>query len=165
MEVDLRPVVPEDIPTLEAWARDPAVMAAVAPDGRRIWSEELERDPRYTELLIAEVDGEPVAFAELCDAANEESHYWGSEVEPGAWALDIWIGRPDRRNQGLGTAVMQLALARCFEQHHASVVVIDPLVSNVTAHRFYERLGFELVGIRWFDDDECRVYRMASPTA
>ena len=163
MAVTLRAVRPADIPLLQAWDNDPDVMAAVAPDGRRDWAQELQRDPRFTELLIAEAEGEPVAFVELCDAANEESHYWGDDVEDDAWALDIWIGNPQHRNRGLGSQIMQMALARCFDDHGASVVVIDPLASNTAAHRFYDRLGFQLVGPRWFDDDHCLVYRLVRP--
>ena len=163
MGVTLRPVLHTDIPMLEVWDSDSDVMAAIAADVRRDWHAELERDKRFTELLIGEIDGHPFAFVELCDAANEESHYWGDDVEQGAWALDIWIGQPQFRNRGLGTTLMQVALARCFDRHDAKVVFIDPLVSNVAAHRFYERLGFQAVGVRWFDDDECLVYRLPRP--
>lgn len=41
-----------------------------------------------------------------------------------------------------------------------SAVLIDPLASNTRAHRFYERLGFRLVGPRRFGDDDCLVYRL-----
>jgi aminoglycoside 6'-N-acetyltransferase len=38
--------------------------------------------------------------------------------------------------------------------------VIDPLNSNLAAHRFYRRLGFEVVGRRIFDKDDCLVHRL-----
>ena len=47
-----------------------------------------------------------------------------------------------------------------FEQHGAEMVVIDPAVDNRRAIAFYERLGFERVGIREFGDDECLVMRL-----
>ncbi|MGF1525750.1 MAG: hypothetical protein ACFCBW_03000 [Candidatus Competibacterales bacterium] len=53
-----------------------------------------------------------------------------------------------------------LALARCFANPAVSAALVDPLVSNVCAHRFYERLGFRLVEVRRFGADECCVYRL-----
>ena len=42
-----------------------------------------------------------------------------------------------------------------------AAVLIDPLESNVRAHRFYERLGFRFFERRTFNGDECFVYRLA----
>jgi hypothetical protein len=39
-----------------------------------------------------------------------------------------------------------------------TAILIDPLASNVRAHRFYERLGFRFVERRRFGDDDCVVY-------
>jgi aminoglycoside 6'-N-acetyltransferase len=41
-----------------------------------------------------------------------------------------------------------------------AAVLIDPLESNVRAHKFYERLGFRFVEKRAFDKDVCFVYRL-----
>ena len=41
-----------------------------------------------------------------------------------------------------------------------SPIVIDPLNSNVAAHRFYQRLGFAVEGRRMFDEDDCLVHRL-----
>lgn len=45
--------------------------------------------------------------------------------------------------------MMKLALERCFAAA-VTAVRVDPLVSNVRAHRFYERLGFRRVARRRF---------------
>jgi ribosomal protein S18 acetylase RimI-like enzyme len=39
-------------------------------------------------------------------------------------------------------------------------VIIDPQVSNLRAISFYERLGFEPVGVRDFDGDSCLVMHL-----
>ena len=102
---------------------------------------------------------------QLIDASEEESHYWG-DVEPGTWALDIWIGSPDDRGRGLGTEAMPAAVRRIFEQHGADTIVIDPQVSNRRAIVFHERLGFEPIGARDFDGDSCLVMQLRrNPTA
>ena len=111
-------------------------------------------------VSIAEEDGRPIGFVQLIEASEEESHYW-VDVEPGTWALDIWIGSPEDRGRGLGAQVMRAAIARTFEHPGAHTVVIDPKVSNRRAIAFYERLGFEAVGERDFDGDSCLVMRLA----
>ncbi len=42
-------------------------------------------------------------------------------------------------------------------RHDAETVVIDPAIDNHRAIAFYEKLGFERVGVREFGDDECLV--------
>lgn len=147
----------DDVPLLERWDEDPDVAASGGESDWYDWDVELAKDAPWREFLIAEEAGRPVGFVQLIDAHLEESHYWG-EIAPDTWAIDIWIGAPGDRGRGLGTEMMRQALDRCFD-HGAIEVVIDPLASNVNAIRFYERLGFEFVEERWFDDDHCHVYR------
>jgi aminoglycoside 6'-N-acetyltransferase len=146
---------------LAEWDEDPEVAAALGGRGADWydWPAELGRNVPWRELLIAEEDGRPVGFVQLIDAAEEESRYWG-DVDPGTWALDIWIGSPTDRGRGLGTQVMRAAVARIFEHDDAQGIVIDPKVANRRAIEFYRRLGFEDVGVRDFDDDVCLVMRL-----
>jgi aminoglycoside 6'-N-acetyltransferase len=123
------------------------------------WETELKRSVPWRELLIAESDGRPVAALQIIDPAIEETHYWG-EVAPNLRAIDIWIGEEADLGRGYGTTIMRLALARCFAQPSVTAVLLDPLVTNERAHRFYERLGFERVERRMFGKDDCYVYRL-----
>ncbi len=134
----------DDVALLVQWDADPDVAAAIGGRGADWydWSAELVRDVSWRELLIAQEDGRPIRFIQLADAGEEESPYWG-HVEPGTWALDIWIGSPDNRGRGLGQEAMGVALSRVFDQHGAEIVVIDPAVDNRRAIQFYERVGFE----------------------
>ena len=112
------------------------------------WPAELARDVPWRQVLIAEEEGRPIGFVQLTDACEEESHYW-ADVEPGTWALDIWIGSPRDRGRGLGAQVMRAAIARVFERPGADTLVIDPKVGNrARGSRSDERLGFERVGER-----------------
>ena len=56
--------------------------------------------------------------------------------------------------------MMDAAVGRCFEHHGARVILIDPLVANTAAIRFYDRYGFDTVGERDFDGDWCLVMRL-----
>lgn len=155
----LRPMGTDDVAHLERWDEDPDVAASGGDSDWYDWPADLARGPLdWREFLVAEEDGRPVGFVQLIDAHDEDTHYWG-EIEPDTWAIDIWIGEPGDRGRGLGADMMTQALARCFDDHGAGRVVIDPLVTNVRAIRFYRRLGFVDVGERDFDDDRCLVMR------
>ena len=156
--MDLRAATPDDLKLLRNWDEQPHVVAA-DPNDDWAWEVELGRAPDWREQLIAEVGGRPVGFLQIIDPAREETRYWGN-VPPRLRAIDIWIGGEADLGKGYGTQMMHLALDRCFKDATVTAVLIDPLANNVRAHRFYERLGFRLVGRRHFGEDDCFVYRL-----
>lgn len=158
--VVLRPAVAADVPLLELWDEDPDVAESGGDDDVFDWAWEVPRSVDWRDILVAEADGEAVGVVVLIDAAREETHYWGDDVEPGAWAIDIWIGEERHRSRGIGRQMMESALRRCFGTHAAPAVLIDPLTTNVRAVRFYERMGFVHVGPRRFGGDDCSVMRI-----
>ena len=52
---------------------------------------------------------------------------------------------------------------RAFADPSVTALLVDQRDGNVRAQRFYERLGFEFVVRRYFDDDDCAVYRLSRP--
>src|SRR5688572_16148337 len=161
--MNLRPVTITDLALLRHWDEQPHVIAS-DPNDDWGWEVELQRSPDWREQLIAELDGRPIGFVQIIDPAREESHYWG-DAPPNLRAIDIWIGEPDARGLGHGTTIMRLAIERCFADPAVTAVLIDPLASNLAAHRFYERLGFRPVGRRMFGQDDCLVFRLDRPDA
>ncbi|MGD1951517.1 MAG: GNAT family N-acetyltransferase [Leptolyngbyaceae cyanobacterium] len=155
----LRAATPDDLDLLRHWDEQLHVIAS-DPDDDWAWEVELHRSPDWREQLIAELDGRPIGCVQIIDPAREESHYWG-KISANLRAIDIWIGKAADLGQGYGTQMMQLALARCFAERAVTAVLVDPLVSNTRAHRFYERLGFQQVERRQFNDDDCLVYRLS----
>ena len=158
----LRPAAIEDLPLLKRWDRQPHVIAATGDDDFFDWETELPRSVDWRELLIAELDGRPIGFIQIIDPDREETHYWG-DAEQNLRAIDIWIGEAADLGKGYGTKMMQLALERCFSDQAVTAVLIDPQLSNVSARRFYERIGFRPVGRRRFGSDDCMVYRIDRP--
>jgi aminoglycoside 6'-N-acetyltransferase len=156
--IHLRPATIADLPILEHWDEQPHNISS-DPNDDWNWSEELLRFPDWREQLVAELDNRPIGFVQIIDPALEESHYWG-DIPPNLRAIDIWLGEASDLGKGYGTIIMQLALDRCFQDPSVSAVLIDPLVSNIRAHRFYERLGFVFVERRIFGEDDCLVYRL-----
>ena len=158
----MRRATPEDRDLLVAWDADPDVRAAGGDDDWWDWDRALAEDVDHEEFWLAVEDDGPSGIIILLDAAREPTHYWG-DVEPGTWALDIWIGRPDRRGRGLGTAMLRWAIDRCFTVHDAHRILIDPLETNVRAIDLYRRVGFVDVGPRTFGDDRCLVLELSRP--
>jgi aminoglycoside 6'-N-acetyltransferase len=155
MEHDVRLRALADLNLLKAWDAKHHVRAATGPDGFLDWEAELQRSVPWREFWIAESDGRSIAALQIIDPALEETHYWG-DIEPNLRALDIWIGEEADLGRGYGTAIMRLALWRCFADPVVAVL-LDPLVANEGAQRFYERLGFKRVERRMFGNDDCYV--------
>jgi RimJ/RimL family protein N-acetyltransferase len=65
-----------------------------------------------------------------------------------------WLGK------GYGEIMMRLAFQLCIADSLVTAIVIDPRASNVRAHRFCRRLGFEPVCHRRFGDDDCLVHEL-----
>jgi aminoglycoside 6'-N-acetyltransferase len=150
----------DDVPLLKMWDQQEHVLRArnlTEPDDEWIWEVELRRQLGWRELLIGMVNKRPIAFIQILDPLLEETHYWG-ETTPNKLAIDIWIGSPEDLGKGYGTILMQQVLNRCFTNSKIERVIIDPLVSNTNAIRFYERLGFRLIEQRKFGEDDCYVY-------
>ncbi|TGN18053.1 N-acetyltransferase [Leptospira idonii] len=147
-----------DLSLLQSWDEEPHVLES-DPNDDWGWETELGRSVDWREQWIAEKDGRPIGFMQIIDPYLEDSHYWG-EVSRDVRAIDIWIGNVSDLGKGYGTEMMRLALDRCFLQDHVTSVLIDPLASNVRAHRFYERLGFKFQERRTFGLDDCYVFRL-----
>ena len=156
--IELRPATIDDLELLTYWDTKQHVIDS-DPDDDWNWEEELKRNPTWREQLVAERNGNPIGFIQIIDPYLEESNYWG-EVAQNKRAIDIWIGEESNLNKGYGTIMMKLAIAKCFASNKVDGILIDPLKTNVKAHRFYERLGFEYVEERVFGQSVCSIYEL-----
>lgn len=156
--LELRPATIKDLKLLQYWDTKQHVIDC-DPDDDWNWEVELNYYPTWREQLVAELDGRPIGFIQIIDPFEEETHYWG-DVKKNKRAIDVWIGEESDLNKGYGTQMMQLAIQRCFKEQEVSGILIDPLKSNVKAHKFYERLGFKFVEEREFDGIVCYVYEL-----
>ena len=158
----LRPATAADLPLLLHWDEQPHVRDV---GGDREWNdwnweEELGRDVPWRAFLIAELEARRIGFVQIIDCRQEESRYWGTDCPEHSWAIDIWIGEADCLGKGYAAQMMQLAFDRCFAHPLCQHILIDPLADNFAAHRFYESLGFKLLGPRSFGPDQSLVYQL-----
>lgn len=181
--VRLRNATLDDLELLQGWdeqdyLQNPNVMGDQDYNEWN-WQYELARkdddSSSWRYQLIAEalfdIDNEandsviPIGFVQLIDPVLEETNYWGcnNTILPNTvLALDIWIGNANYLGRGYGTEIMHRVLQDyCFDNNNrVQVVWVDPMATNTAAHRFYQKLGFQPVGIRHFGPDECLVHKL-----
>ena len=143
--IKLRPATIKDLELLKFWDKQQHVIDC-DPDEDWDWEKELARKPAWREQLVAELNDDPIGFVQI--------------IDPYKRAIDIWIGEERNLNKGYGTAIMKLAIELCFSQTEVDGILIDPLKSNTKAHKFYEKIGFEFVEERVFNDTVCYVYEL-----
>lgn len=154
----LRLATIDDLELLQYWDTQPHVIAC-DPDEDWGWETDLKAQYPWQSQMIAELNGRPLGFIQILDPFRDTDQYWG-EVEDNLRCIDIWIGEASDLNKGYGTIMMKLALDQCFENPKVEKVLIDPLKTNTSAHRFYQRLGFEFIEERTFGNDQCLVFEL-----
>jgi len=147
LNVRLRPATQKDLERTFAWANDPDTRTAsfrsalIERTVHQLWlSSSLERPDR--KLWIAELDGEPIAVLRL-DIGEGGSV--GSGSDAGAWAEVGLNLAPERRGQGLSSAVLAAGLCAARELGLTHLVArIRP--SNERSIRCFQRAGFRAAG-------------------
>ena len=156
--MELREATLDDLDTVSWWDQQAHIIDA-DPDDNYNWEKELNRKPHWREQLVAELDGEAIGFVEIIDPYEDDSHRWGN-VTPKLRAIQVWIGESYNLNRGYGTEIMQMAMARCFRHPDVHALLVDPLVSNKKAQRFYGRLGFKFVETKKINNESCYVLKL-----
>jgi aminoglycoside 6'-N-acetyltransferase len=159
MPLSFRRASSADARLFEAWDAEPHVRAAVSADGSRgfggDWPSRLD-DERFA-YVVALSETVPVGFVCIVDTAVDP--YWG-EMPAGAQAVDVIIGDPGRLGRGLGSGMLRWVIERCFSDPSVQAVLVDPLIGNEAAIRFYRRFGFVEEGRRRLGGDDCLVLRL-----
>jgi GNAT superfamily N-acetyltransferase len=94
----------------------------------------IDADPAQ-QLLVTELEGEVVGTMQLTVIPGL------ARVGASRLQIEAVRVRSDRRNLGIGAAMMRWAVAEAPELG-ASLVQLTSDLARVDAHRFYERLGF-----------------------
>jgi aminoglycoside 6'-N-acetyltransferase len=97
-----------------------------------------------TTSCIIELEGSAIGYLQFyrTDDWPEWRTTIGLEPDPRRYAVDLFLGQPERWGHGLGTRALRAVVRHLLETVGASEVVITPFVRNVRAIRSYEKAGF-----------------------
>ena len=139
-EVQIRGAIKEDIPGILSLYAQPEM------DGGEVLSQcqaeklfnRISRYPNY-KIYVAVADNEIVGSFSLLVMDNLA--HMGA---PSAIVEDVVV-TPHRQGQGIGAHMMQFAMDQC-KKHGCYKLVLSSNKKRAEAHKFYQKLGFELHG-------------------
>jgi aminoglycoside 6'-N-acetyltransferase len=138
----IRNVKPADLDQLAAWiSGDPNLDFFDRRDTR----EALENyfDEREQEICcIAEYGGRAIGYIEFYPS-RLWVYVYGDSSDERPWGIDVFVGLPADRNQGLGSRMIKVVAMHLFQGRKATRIVIDPEAWNERAIRCYEKVGFK----------------------
>jgi len=137
----LRPIVAADLPTIQAWDADPAIIALM---GRRFdaqqpeeWLRSVRSARTCRAWLVVSPEGQPLGEVELAQIN------WRA----GTAEVRICIGAKECWGQGIGTDALIISLTYAFETMNLQAIYLRVFATNLRAIRLYERMGFRKRGL------------------
>jgi len=137
---DFRSVTKRDLPLLRRWLEAPHLAEWWGDPDDALAEIAQAMESVETEPLIVELDGRPIAYAQVYDPHMEDGHPYQDQPF-GTLGLDISIGDAGLLSKGHGSAIIA-ALGHQLFAEGAPRLVIDPDPSNLRAIRAYEKAGF-----------------------
>ena len=111
---------------------------------------------------IAEYEGIPLGYVQFYPVEEAEYDCRGLvdfSLYAKPMAVDLFLGQPERWNQGLGSRLLRALCRYLSDEVGADAIFIDPRLNNPRAIRCYEKAGFrrlcvipqreEMDGRRW----------------
>lgn len=140
----------DDVAVMARWLSDPRVLEWYGGRDRpcdaegvrlRYGTTALEAEGVTAALIVD--DGIAVGYVQWYEVGDAAPDYGlpRGEVD-GVWAVDLFVGEPERWGSGLGTAALGLLVNHLLVTCRARRVVIDPRVVNERAIRSYRKVGF-----------------------
>ena len=159
--IELRPLVPDDLPLIAHWLRQPHVAhwwltgTTAEAELEEITTRVSEPSGSATRLLtILESGGPDAGIAPRIgwcqwypyDAYPAEADAIGAQT--GDCGIDYAIGDPAAIGRGLGTELIAALVDEVHRHHPGCGVIVDPDARNVASRRVLERNGFSLMAVR-----------------
>lgn len=144
----VRPLTRADLPLLAGWLGQPHV--------HRWWQhdpDDVEADfgttldgDRPTELYVIELDHHPIGMIQryrIADYPEWRAALTMIDVPDEALGIDYLIGEAGFTNRGVGTALIQMFVAKAWaEMPDATAIIVDVDPENRPSWRVLERAGF-----------------------
>jgi aminoglycoside 6'-N-acetyltransferase len=153
----------EDYAIMSNWLSDPAVLEYYeGRDNPFDISKVIEkygchtRKEDYVIPCIIEQDKKAIGYIQYYRVGGEEdsviNEYSIREKLCGVgcqnpYGIDLFIGRTDYWNQGIGTVAVKLLVNYLLENNVADIIFIDPQTWNKRAIRCYEKCGFKPIAV------------------
>jgi len=138
----LRPYSPEDAATIASWIRDEATM-------RRLAANLYDRFPVTADMMNKKYDSYRVSHNMVALTALDENGtlcghftYLFRPEEPDNARICFVITDDTRRGRGIGTGMMDLAVAYARETLLAKKITLCVFANNPAARRCYRKAGF-----------------------
>lgn len=135
----LRMMTPDDTDLIVAWRNSDAVrknfiyQELFTREGHENWIRTQIEPGHVVQTIICDINGDrPLGSVYIRDIDRKHN-----KAEYG-----IFIGEPDARGRGVGTAAAKLMLRYCFEEVGLHRVYLRALAGNEQAVRSYEKAGF-----------------------
>jgi len=139
--VELAPLTLDAAETMLRWVSDPEVRNNV---GIRA-EPSIERTRRWIENALT--DSSLRAWAIMADGVHVGNVILDRiDSVIGTARLSIYIGEPDMRRRGVGTAAIRAALRHSFAALSLQKIWLTVVTHNATAVSAYSRIGFRIEG-------------------
>ena len=139
----LRLMTWEDTDLIVAWRNSDAVR-------KNFIYQALFTRESHENWIRTKVDTGQVVQMIICDAATDKplGSVYIRDIDRvhNKAEYGIFIGEPDARGRGVGTAAAKLMLRYCFEEEQLHRIYLRALAGNVQAVRSYEKAGFAQEG-------------------
>ena len=96
---------------------------------------------RVTPCII-EYEGRSIGYVQYYPLNEAEASECGLETIDEVFGVDLFIGESEHWGHGIGTDALSALVGYLIDTRNASIVTIDPYVSNTRAIRSYEKCGF-----------------------
>ena len=139
--MSFRPLAQADFPLILRWLNTPAVQEWWDDRRRRSTSSRASTCPASMAASASTATsptyaGEPFGFLQWYRLATEPEHVAVGLVDPGAAAIDLYIGEERFLHRGFGPVMIRAFLRTVvFAEPDVTACAIDPVVENTTRDR------------------------------
>ncbi|MDP6822002.1 MAG: GNAT family N-acetyltransferase [Dehalococcoidia bacterium] len=171
INISFRPLAVSDLDNVVVWAREEEVAFwwhetdSTEDVLRAKWEARARSEDEKTRIFIISVDTADIGVIQTYRLADYPDH--AAEVQlPDSSGIDVFIGIPEWRDRGVGTAIVRQFVAEVvFADQSVQRCAIDPEPENRRAIRAYEKAGFQHVRSYRSQANDVDVYLMATERA
>lgn len=152
--ITFEPLTADDFPLMHKWLNDPDVAAwyglgmenARNPSLDEVTEHYLPRarGETPTHAYTMRLDRQRIGYIQCYRVRDWPDYARAIELDDDAWAIDLFIGEPERRGKGLGAPILVAFVRRhVFSRGGVTTCVISPNPNNFRGIHCYEKAGFK----------------------